>query len=251
MWCSGTVLATVIIIVVLAQACFTFKTWTWLHVASIAISIVMYIAFIFVYAALPASFAGAYYGIPNIIFNEGLLYVNIFFWPFLLVAPTMALVVLRRQNWANLMELARVVLASPVNARRVGLSKEDIYRAGAAVAVSGVDDEQQYNEQLKTVGSVGGLGEMLLGQERQANTFAPANQYQPQQQHGNIQQQHYTSMSHSAANASGGPGFAGTGVLAPPSHSQLGTAGMSPIAMGNRHDISTMDHGTTPLLGRK
>lgn len=110
MWTSGTVSMNLLLTVVITQACFSFLSWTWLHVLSIVLSYVAYYLFIFAYAALPPSLGySEYYNVPTKTMEAGSHWLVCMLWFVVLFAPEMLVKVARSHYFGTQMHAARRV----------------------------------------------------------------------------------------------------------------------------------------------
>jgi phospholipid-transporting ATPase len=117
MWSSGTVLMTVIISIVMGQACVVFMSWTAFHFLSVFLSMASYLVFIFVYAVICWILHSTnYFMVPMHIFQEPALYLYICLWTFGLIGPEVAVIFIRRYYFATLQHQARRKFAKETTA---------------------------------------------------------------------------------------------------------------------------------------
>jgi phospholipid-transporting ATPase len=108
LWASGTVMMNTLLAVVSCQAALTFLSWTWFHFLSIAVSFVLYTAFLFVYAAMPPSLNVAdYYEVPNEVYDTAVNWLTILLWTLAIMGPQVAVIVIRRNYFSIDMHVAR------------------------------------------------------------------------------------------------------------------------------------------------
>eukprot|EP00760_Papus_ankaliazontas_P035090 PhM_4_TR7614/c0_g1_i2/m.4553/K14802/DRS2, ATP8A; phospholipid-transporting ATPase len=108
MWSEGTVLLTVVIVLVLLQACVVYMSWTLFHLLSILFSLAGYLLFVFLYAMYGPMFGFySYYWIPNKVFQEPTMYLYLTLWGIGLIGPEIAFLFIRRYYFGTLAHHAR------------------------------------------------------------------------------------------------------------------------------------------------
>lgn len=146
MWAAGTSLMDLLLLVIIVQSAMAFLSWTWLHAASVLVSIFGYVAFIFLYGALPASWGvGEYYGVPRNAYTDLSGWATLLLCTVGIAGPQVLMIVIRRHFFSTDMHAARAAYktkknqlpwaseATNSNAAPLihgkGVSEEDVMRA--------------------------------------------------------------------------------------------------------------------------
>eukprot|EP01061_Rhynchopus_euleeides_P013410 TRINITY_DN23412_c0_g1_i1.p1 TRINITY_DN23412_c0_g1~~TRINITY_DN23412_c0_g1_i1.p1 ORF type:complete len:1394 (+),score=447.74 TRINITY_DN23412_c0_g1_i1:574-4182(+) len=110
-WTAGTYVMAAAITMVTAKAGLCFMSWTWLHFASLVLSLLLYHLFVIIYSSIPSFFGHrSYYGVASVVYADPKFYL----W---VVGITTLLVVL---------ELSVVYWAKEVDPRLVDLVRESL-----------------------------------------------------------------------------------------------------------------------------
>eukprot|EP00744_Colponema_vietnamica_P009664 GILI01013723.1.p1 GENE.GILI01013723.1~~GILI01013723.1.p1 ORF type:complete len:809 (+),score=150.53 GILI01013723.1:263-2428(+) len=109
LWVNATTMMTTLLCVVIFQAALSFLSWTWIHAASIALSFLAYVVFIFIYEALPPAWGFAiYYDVSSAAHGTSTYWLNVLLWVGLFISPQVAVLVVRRSWFGTHMHHARM-----------------------------------------------------------------------------------------------------------------------------------------------
>lgn len=109
LWVSATTMMSTMLCVVTFQAALSFLSWTYVHLASILLSFLAYVLFIFIYESLPPSLDLAdYYKVSSHTHETAAYWLNVLLWVGLFSFPQVAVAVIRRSWFGIHMHKARL-----------------------------------------------------------------------------------------------------------------------------------------------
>ena len=109
MWSSGTGIMNLLLLVIILESALAFLSWTYLHVLSIAVSLVGYVVFLFIYGSVPATLGvGAYYGVPKYSYGDLVQWLTLLLAVVVILGPQVIVVVVKRRFFATDTHVARV-----------------------------------------------------------------------------------------------------------------------------------------------